>query len=170
VRMSVDGSRTNQVLYLTDGTFTSNASDTGGSVTAESLGIEGIREFQVLTHNFSAEYGRASGGVVSVVTRSGTNEFHGSAYEFFRNDVLDARDWTPASAGSSPKQPLRRNQFGGAVGGPIKKNRVFFFSNYEGLRWRLGVALQGTTFDAPGILSGKDLNPSTGKPYVVIRS
>ena len=164
VRLSVNASRSDQVLYLVDGTYTNNASDTGGSVTGQSLGIEGIREFQVLTHDFSAEYGRAAGGVVSVVTRSGTNQFHGSLYEFLRNSDVDARDWTPTA---SPLQPLRRNQFGGSVGGPVKKDRIFFFSNYEGLRWRQGVALQGTTFDAAGILSGADLNPTTKKPYVV---
>ena len=96
--------------------------------------MEGILEFRLLTHNFSAEYGRNAGGVVSAVTRSGTNEFHGSAYEFVRNNIFDARNFF--NPGALPA--FRRNQFGAAAGGRIIKDRIFFFANYEGLRQRQG--------------------------------
>jgi outer membrane receptor protein involved in Fe transport len=101
----------------------------GGNVTGTSLGIDSIAEFQTLTGTFAATYG-GNGGAIIAVTKSGTNEFHGSLYEFFRNSALDSRGFF--DAGSPP--PFRRNQFGGTLGGPIKKNKLFFFLNYEGIR------------------------------------
>jgi outer membrane receptor protein involved in Fe transport len=101
----------------------------GGNVTGTSLGIDSIAEFQTLTGTYGAQYG-GNGGAVIAVTRSGTNEVHGSVYEFFRNSDLDSRGFF--DAGSPP--PFRRNQFGGTLGGPIKKNKLFFFINYEGIR------------------------------------
>src|SRR5262249_54757072 len=92
-RLSVNGARSDANLYLIDGTVSSKQSGDTGSVATVSLGVEGIREFRVLTHNFSAEYGMNAGAVLSMVTRSGTNQLHGSAYEFVRNDKLDARDF-----------------------------------------------------------------------------
>ena len=86
--------------------------------------MEGIQEITVQTNSYSAEAGRTAGGVVSIITRSGTNQFHGSAYEFFRNDVFDARNVLQTS-GSKPE--LRQNQFGGSIGGPILRDRTFFF-------------------------------------------
>src|SRR6185503_6096705 len=80
-------------------------------------------------NTYSAEYGRGSGGVVNAITKSGTNTFHGSAFEFFRHSALDARNFFDLKI-----PPFRRNQFGGSGGGPIKKDRLFFFANYEGLR------------------------------------
>ena len=94
--------------------------------------MEAIREFRILTHSYSAEYGRNSGGVFSSVTRSGTNEFHGSVYEFVRNDIFDARNFFHAA----DLPPFRRNQFGASFGGPVFQDRVFFFANYEGIRER----------------------------------
>lgn len=96
--------------------------------------IDSIQEFAVQTSQYSAEFGRAGGGVVNVAIRSGTNEFHGFAYDYLRNDKLDARpfDFT----GTNPaRQPLRRNQFGTGIGMPVIKNRVFLFGNYEGIRY-----------------------------------
>ncbi len=90
---------------------------------------DAVQEFRVTTHNFDAEYGRFAGGVVNVVTKSGTNELHGSLFEFLRNDKLNAMEWSAIS-----KAPLRRNQFGATLGGPIRKNRLFFFTSYSGLR------------------------------------
>jgi len=92
---------------------------------------DSIEEFRVITNNFDAEYGRNSGAVVNVVTKSGTNDVHGSFYEFFRNDVLNAKafTFTPAS-----KTPFKQNQFGGTLGGPIKKDKTFIFGSYEGRR------------------------------------
>ncbi len=100
--------------------------------------IDAIREFRVLTGTYNAEYGRFAGGQVIVTTRSGTNEFHGSAFEFHRNDELDARNFF------SPAKPeFKRNQFGGVFGGPIVKNKTFFFASYEGLRAGKQVAAEG---------------------------
>ena len=93
--------------------------------------VEAIDEISVQTNNYTAEAGRTAGGVVSIVTRAGTNQFHGTAYEFFRNDIFDARNVLQTS-GNKPE--LRQNQFGGSIGGPIYKNRTFFFGDYEGFR------------------------------------
>src|SRR5205085_6615409 len=82
-----------------------------------------------------AEYGQALGGVINLITKSGTNDFHGSLFEYFRNEKLDTRSYF--NAGKKP--PFRLNQFGGSVGGPIRKNKLFFFGNYEGVRQRLGI-------------------------------
>jgi hypothetical protein len=96
---------------------------------------DSIQEFRVLTNTFDAEYGRNSGSVVNVVTKSGTNGFHGNAYEFFRNKVLNAQGYL-----NSVKPDFKQNQFGGTFGGPIKKDRTFFFASYEARRIRQGIA------------------------------
>jgi len=95
--------------------------------------IDAIQEVKVSTDLYSAEYSRAVGGVVDVITKSGTNNLHGSAYEFFRNDIVDARDYFD-KVGQVNKNELRQNQFGGSFGGPIKKNKTFIFGDYEGFR------------------------------------
>jgi hypothetical protein len=99
---------------------------------------DSIAEFRVLTNTFDAEYGRNSGSVVNVVTKSGTNQFHGNMYEFFRNKVLNANAYC-FSADGCPKPQFNQNQFGGTFGGPIKKDHTFFFTSYEGRRIRQGV-------------------------------
>ena len=99
-------------------------------------GVDAVQEFSVITTNYSAEYGKTSGGVINAVTRSGTNQFHGSAYEFIRNSALDARNYFDAATIA----PFRRNQFGGTIGGPVLRDKTFFFFNYEGLRQALGVS------------------------------
>jgi Carboxypeptidase regulatory-like domain len=104
--------------------------------------VEAIQEITVQTNNYTAEAGRTAGGVVSVVTRAGTNQFHGSAYEFFRNDIFDARNVLQTS-GKKPE--LRQNQFGGSIGGPIWRDRTFFFGDYEGFRAVTGVTYTKTT-------------------------
>src|SRR5690349_11385422 len=96
---------------------------------------DSIQEFRVLTNTFDAEYGRNSGSVVNVVTKSGTNGFHGNVYEFFRNKVLNARGYF-----DTEKPDFKQNQFGGTFGGPIKKDRTFFFVSYEGRRIRQGIS------------------------------
>ena len=114
------------------------ANSTPGSTIGLSLGTDSVQEFSVISNNYSAAYGLTSGGVINAVTRSGGSDFHGSAYEFLRNDVMDARGFfDPAQL------PFRRNQFGAALGGPIAKSRLFFFLNYEGLRQ----SLTNTTID-----------------------
>ena len=144
VRMSLNGARFNYVLYLVDGTITNDTSGTAGTVNADNIGVEGIREFSILSHNYSAEFGHSAGGVVNAVTRSGTNQFHGSLYEFLRNNAIDARNFYQ----QGPEPEFRRNQFGGAVGGPIKKDKLFFFSNYEGFRQVLGTPANVVAPDA----------------------
>src|SRR6202162_416990 len=99
---------------------------------------DSIEEFRVLTNTFDAEYGRNSGSVVNVVTKSGTNSFHGNMYEFFRNKVLNANSYGFSSDQCS-KPKFNQNQFGGTFGGPIKKDRTFFFASYEGRRIRQGI-------------------------------
>jgi hypothetical protein len=102
--------------------------------------INTVQEFKVDNSTFSAEYGRNSGAVVNIATRSGTNDFHGELFEFLRNEALDARNFFDAK-----KPPFKRNQFGGALGGPIFKNKTFFFFSYEGLRQRQGLTLNSNT-------------------------
>ena len=105
---------------------------------------DSIEEFRVLTNTFDAEYGRNSGSIVNVVTKSGTNSFHGNVYEFFRNKVLNANGYC-FSADGCPKPQFNQNQFGGTFGGPIKKDRTFFFASYEGRRIRQGVPSPAVT-------------------------
>jgi hypothetical protein len=108
--------------------------------------LDAIQEFKVQTADYSAELGRAAGAVLNATVKSGTNEFHGAAWEFFRNDKLDAADWFE-NFNQIPKGELRWNQFGGAVGGPIIKNRLFFFGDYEGFRRVQGNTQSG--FEVP---------------------
>ncbi len=93
--------------------------------------VEGIQEITIQTNSYAAEAGRTAGGVVSIITRQGTNQFHGTAYEYFRNDIFDARN---VSQNTGRKPELRQNQFGASFGGPIKRDRTFFFGDYEGFR------------------------------------
>ena len=95
---------------------------------------EAIQEFRVITNNYAAEYGRYPAGVVDIVTKSGTNDFHGAAFEFFRNESLNAKRWVPPGAATSAKDPLDRNQYGAAIGGPLRKDKTFFFASFSGLR------------------------------------
>jgi hypothetical protein len=99
------------------------------------VSVDALQEFRILTNSFAPEYGRTPGGQVILLTRSGTNAFHGSVFEYFRNDKLDANDWFANSEGSG-RSPLRFNDFGGTLGGPIIKNSTFFFFSYEGQRLR----------------------------------
>ena len=125
--------------YLLDGAIMQGWSGaTPASSSGSSLGVEGIREWRVITNNFSAEYGLTMGSQTTIVTKSGTNSFHGSAFEFLRNDKLDARNFFDYTA-PNRLPPFKRNNFGGSLGGPIRKDKLFFFLTYEGLRERLGV-------------------------------
>jgi len=105
----------------------------GGGSVINSVSIEGLEEFKTSSSAFSAEYGRATGGVINLVSKSGTNQFHGTLFEFFRNDALDSNTFDN-NRRNVKKNPLRYNQFGGNIGGPVRKNQLFFFFNYEGLR------------------------------------
>ncbi len=120
--------------------------------------LENVQEFRVESNNYTAEFGTGTGGQISVVTKSGSNAFHGSAFEFLRNDALDARNFFDrVRPGGNSKLPLRMNQFGGSVGGPIVKDRVFFFGSYEGYRLRNGVNLIES---APSALARSQAVPS----------
>jgi len=131
---SSNGQRSSSNNFMVDGIDNNNYQ--GGSV-SQLPSIDSIQEFQVQTNNYAAEYGRNSGSVVNLVTKSGTNQFHGSLYEFLRNNVLDARNFFANPNAASPE--LRLNQFGGAIGGPIQKDKTFFFGNYEGFRQVAGI-------------------------------
>jgi hypothetical protein len=129
---SVGGGRPNgQSMVLDDSDVQDYYSHgSAGGALGTYMGVDAIGQFQVLTNTYSAQFGGA-GAVVNQTTKSGTNRFHGTAYEFFRNSGLDARSWFDSPARTAP---FRKNQFGGALGGPIKKDKMFFFGNYEGLR------------------------------------
>jgi len=99
------------------------------------LGVDAVREYNVLSHSYGAEYGKRAGGQISIVPTSGTNEWHGSAFEFLRNSALDTRNFF-----DDVKGPFKRNQFGGTLGGPIKKDKLFLFGNYEGFQQRLALS------------------------------
>src|SRR4029450_6014440 len=119
-------------------------SATGG--TNSLVSVDAMQEFRIQTSSFAPEFGRTPGGQVAVVTRSGTNAFHGSLFEYFRNDVLDARDWF-VNFNGLPKPRERQNDIGGVLGGPIHKDNTFFFFSYEGLRLRQPSSLQTTVPD-----------------------
>src|SRR3984893_9423784 len=136
LQMAISGNRPTQNNYRIDGISVNDYLNGGpGSVEGSTLGVDAVQEFSVLTSNYSTEYGRTSGGVINAITKSGTNQFHGDAYEFLRNSALDARNYFDGA--TIPE--FRRNQFGGAIGGPIRKDHTFFFADYEGLRQNLGV-------------------------------
>jgi hypothetical protein len=124
------------IQYLMDGTSIAASSGRGspGTVAGDLLGVEAIREFNILTLNYDAQYGNSAGAVINYVTKEGTNSLHGSAYEYLRNSALDTRNFFDPVSGVPP---FKRNQFGVSLGGPIKKNKSFFFGNYEGYRQRL---------------------------------
>jgi Carboxypeptidase regulatory-like domain len=142
---SVAGRRPLENIFLLNGveyTGSSQLSITPGGVSGYLLGIDAVREFNVLSGTYSAEYGKRAGAQVTAVTQSGTNQFHGSVFEFLRNSALDARtifDLNPTPGAESKPAPFRRNQFGASLGGPIKQDRLFFFGNYEGFRHRLAI-------------------------------
>jgi Carboxypeptidase regulatory-like domain/TonB dependent receptor len=132
-QISVSGSRPQMDNYRLDGVTMNGYSNAApGSVTGEKLGVDAVQEFSVITTNQGAEYGRTAGGVVNAVTKSGSNQFHGTGYEFLRNSALDAKNFFDDPNSAIP--PFRRNQFGASAGGPIIKDRTFVFGDYEGVR------------------------------------
>jgi carboxypeptidase family protein/TonB-dependent receptor-like protein len=156
LRFSVGGARPSQNLFQLDGTIINDAlNNTPGSSQGLLVGVETVKEFRVLTNTFSAEYGRVAGGVFVAVTKSGTNEFHGSVFDFLRNDNMDARNFfdrctTSVTCDGGGKPEFRRNQFGGAIGGPVVKDKTFFFFSYEGLREFKGITTIATVPSASG--------------------
>lgn len=140
--ISINGSRPNQNLFLLDGGINTQPALNGPGFYPS---IDLVKEYKVQTNNYSAQFSNTSGGIINVITKSGSNKFHGSGYEFLRNNYFDARDFFLNRA--VPHQitpPYRFNQFGGTVGGPIFRNHTFFFFSYEGLRWMQSVTTTAT--------------------------
>jgi hypothetical protein len=175
--LSVGGSREQSTDWLLDGNDNNQLDEGGIAIFSE---IDGIQEFKVLTYNYSAEYGERAGPTVLVTTKSGSNQFHGSLFEFFRNTKLDSRSYF-----ASAREKFNLNQFGGSFGGPIKKDKTFFFVDYQAKMQRQGVPFTGfvpttgmTTPDAngnydfrgaPTVLNGTVLkNPASGAPFQCI--
>src|SRR6266571_908772 len=137
-QVSIAGARPNQISYQLDGTdANTQGNGSPGSAAGGLLGVDTVREFQVLVNNSSAEYGRSTGGIVTAVTRSGTNAFKGTLFEFNRDSRFDSRTFFDDPNADIP--PLKRNQFGGYLGGPLVKDKTFFFGSYEGLRQDRGL-------------------------------
>jgi outer membrane receptor protein involved in Fe transport len=155
-QVTISGGRPQQNNYRMDGVSVNDYSNgPPGSVLGGTLGVDAIQEFSVLTSNFSAEYGKSSGGVVNGISRSGTNLFHGSAYEFIRNSVLDARNFFDGPT----IPPFKRNQFGVSAGAPVRKDKTFIFADYEGIRQSKGITNVDTVPSLPartGILTYPD--------------
>src|SRR6185437_12831523 len=143
----VQGSGTNLPFVGGSGRFSSgdvllsgiddNTFATGGSLGRNGYAIvpsvDAVQEFKVMTHNFAAEYGHAAGTIVSATLKAGTNQYHGALFEFIRNDIFDANNFFTNRAGL-PRTPFHQNQFGAGIGGPILRNRIFFFADYQGTR------------------------------------
>jgi hypothetical protein len=139
---SVAGKRQETNRFLINGVDWVGGNSTGQFITpsgasGQLLGVEAVREYNVLEHTYGAEYGKRAGGQISIVTSSGTNQWHGTLFEYLRNSALDARNFFDQTIGAPP---FKRNQFGGAVGGPLKKDKMFVFGNYEGFRQRLALS------------------------------
>jgi hypothetical protein len=133
---SVAGNRPQQNMFLLNGVEFTGAAENNmqpGGTSGVMLGVDAVREFNLLTNAYSAEYGKHPGGQVTIITQGGTNDWHGSVFEYVRNNIFDAAN--SFDQGSAP--PFRRNQFGAAAGGPIQKDKTFFFANYEGFRQSL---------------------------------
>lgn len=170
-KFSVGGARLTSNLFLLDGTDMNDLQNfTPGGAGGQMLGIEAILEFQVITHNAPAQYGRSMGGIINAVSKSGGNTLHGDLYEFLRNSALDAKNYFDDPAQRTP--PFRRNQFGAALGGPIRRDHVFYFANYEGLRESLGVSKRAIVPSAseharkvdPAVLPYLNLYPAANQP------
>ena len=173
--VNVHGSRSLQNNFLLDGVDNNSISTNVQELTTQVSrpSVDAIQEFKVVTSPYSAEYGRAPGAAISVTTKSGTNEFHGTAYDYFRNDELRLEHYfnrLPHRARLAPlaKPTNDQNQFGGNLGGPIVKDRAFFFADYEGTRITRGVTRSTrvpTTAERAGIFTGTVRDPLTGQPF-----
>ena len=167
-RPYVNGNREESNNFLLDGVDNNFTSD---NLVSYQPNPDAIEEFKLITNNASAEFGNFQGGIINVVIKSGTNEFHGNAFEFFRNDKLNANNWGRNWQGL-PRTSLRWNEYGGTFGGPIKKDKLFFFADFQGLRqsvppsdisvmptaWRTGdfsSLLNAATLTTTGVPLGK---------------
>jgi hypothetical protein len=173
IQMTINGARPQQNVYRLNGVIVNDYSNAGpGNVIGGNAGVDAIQEFSVLTSNYSAEYGFTSAGVINAITKSGTNSFHGSVYEFLRNSAFDAKDRfedpNPQNPNGLPKGGFKRNQFGASAGWKVLRDKFFLFGNYEGLRQVKAVPQQGrvlTTNARLGIINdgnGVQLPPLVG--------
>src|SRR5215470_16514444 len=172
---SVAGHRQETNRFLINGVEWVGGNATGQFITpngasGQLLGVEAVREYNVVEHTYGAEYGKRAGGQVSVVTSSGTNQWHGDIFEYLRNSALDARNFFEVAKG-----PFKRNQFGGAIGGPLKKDKAFIFGNYEGFRQRLAQSDRALVLDSqarqgllPCNLIGAAANPCPASGYASV--
>jgi len=167
--VSVHGNRSLQNNFLLDGvannSFSTNVQELTTQISRPS--VDAISEFKVITSPYAAEYGWAPGASIVVNTKSGTNSLHGTGYEFFRNDKLDTINYFAKKA-NQPKPTNKQNQFGGNLGGPLVKNRMFFFGDYEATRIAQGVLRTGrvlTQAERNGVFSGTIRDPLTGQPF-----
>jgi len=164
--LNINGAREDSNNFLLDGIYNGDPKLNTFGVTPP---VDAIQEFEVLTSVYDASFGRNAGGQVNVVLKSGTNNFHGSAYEFFRNGALDAENFFAPS--DQPKPQYQRNQFGASLGGPIRKDRTFFFADYEGTRVREGITQVSnvpTAAERTGDFSADPqpvINPFTQQPF-----
>src|SRR5262249_23891005 len=163
---SVAGKRPETNRFLMNGVDYIGSNGAGSYITpsgssGQFLGVEPVREYNVVQHTYGAEYGKRAGAQVTVVSSSGTNKLHGDFFEYIRNSALDARNFFEDAKG-----PFKRNQFGGALGGPLKKDKVFLFGNYEGFRERWGVPSAGIVPDAQARLG---LLPNAAGVYVPVQ-
>ena len=150
----------NGVDYIGAESSSQNIEPSGAS--GQLLGVDAVREFNVVQHTYGAEYGKRAGGQISIVTSSGTNQLHGSAFEYLRNSLLDARNFfDPPLETRVP--PFKRNQFGGALGGPLKKDKLFLFGNYEGFRQRLGISSVAIVPDALARQGSLPIGPNNSR-------
>jgi hypothetical protein len=169
--MAVNGNQSNANLWTVDGV---NNMDVGSNATLLVFpSIDAIQEFRVERNSFSAEFGQAQGAVINLITKGGSNQFHGAAFEFLRNDALNATDFFLNSAGQ-PKQTLRYNNFGFNFNGPIKKDRIFFFWSEEWRREGRGTVLSAKVptaqerqgdFSGPIRTAARPIDPLTGQPF-----
>lgn len=166
-QLSVSGSRPTQNSYRLDGVLVNDYSNAGpGSVLGKNLGVDAIQEFTVLTSNYSAEYGFTSGGVINAITRSGTNSFHGTAFDFVRNDKFDAANFF-TNANNLAKNELRQNQFGAAGGYKILADKLFLFGDYEGVRRVAGLPVTNGITISDAVRAGNVVNLSNGSTVKV---
>ena len=174
VHVVINGNRPSENAFRLDGIYINDASGSApASAAGNLLGLDTIAELRLVTSPFSAEYGRTDGGVITAVSRSGTNEFHGSAWEYLRNSALDAKNYFDPP-GKIPA--LRLNQFGGVLGGPVWRNRLFFLADYEGIRSDTDTTQILSTPDAQarmgllpvkGVLTSVQIAPSV-VPYLAL--
>jgi len=179
-QFSVNGQRAASNYWMVDGVSANIGIGTGGNPgngfagsvgsfgalggTNSLVSVDALEEFRVLTSTYAPEFGRTPGGQISIVTRSGTNLLHGSAFDYFRNDVLDANNWFNGYTNDPalPKAEERQNDFGGTLGGPVAKDRAFFFLSYEGIRLRLPQTLLSSVPD----LNARSLALPSLQPYL----